>query len=88
MEFKMTPVIIYTRNGCPYCTSALALLTKKGAKFTEYNANVNAAYRAEMMEKSSRNTFPQIFIGTTHVGGCDDLHALDARGGLDKLLAG
>jgi glutaredoxin 3 len=85
---NMVPVTIYTRNGCPYCTAALALLNKKGAKFTEYNASANAAYRAEMMEKSGRNTFPQIFIGKTHVGGCDDIHALDARGGLDKLLAG
>jgi glutaredoxin 3 len=84
----MVPVTIYTRNGCPYCTQALALLTKKGAKFTEYNASKEPAYRAEMVEKSGRNTFPQIFIGKTHVGGCDDIHALDAAGGLDKMLAG
>jgi glutaredoxin 3 len=84
----MVPVTIYTRNGCPYCTSAVSLLTKKGAKFSEFNASVNADYRAEMMAKSGRNTFPQIFIGSTHVGGCDDIHALDASGGLDKMLAG
>lgn len=84
----MVPVTIYTRNGCPFCTKAVALLTKKGAKFTEFNTAVNAGYRAEMVEKSGRNTFPQIFIGETHVGGCDDIHALDARGGLDKMLAG
>jgi glutaredoxin 3 len=67
---------------------ALNLLTKKGAKYTEYNASVNPDYRAEMMQKSGRHTFPQIFVGATHVGGCDDLHALDDRGGLDKLLNG
>lgn len=84
----MVPVTIYTRNGCPYCTAAVSLLAKKGAKFTEYNASKDAAYRAEMIEKSGRNTFPQIFIGKTHVGGCDDIHDLDAHGGLDKMLAG
>ena len=84
----MAPVTIYTRNGCPYCTMAVNLLTKKGAKFTEYNASSNPDYRAEMMQKSGRSTFPQIFIGATHVGGCDDIHVLDARGGLDPLLNG
>lgn len=84
----MVPVTIYTRNGCPYCTQAVALLVKKGAKFTEYNLAANANYRAEMIEKSGRTTFPQIFIGAHHVGGCDDLRALDAAGGLDKMLAG
>ena len=84
----MVPVTVYTRNGCPYCTAALSLLAKKGAKVTEYNASTNPAYRAEMIEKSGRNTFPQVFIGTTHAGGCDDIHALDSRGELDRLLAG
>ncbi|MGB8817299.1 MAG: glutaredoxin 3 [Rhizobiaceae bacterium] len=84
----MVPVTIYTRNGCPYCTAAVALLKKKGAAFNEYNASVDPAYRTEMMRKSGRSTFPQIFIGESHVGGCDDIHALDARGGLDAMLAG
>ncbi len=84
----MVPVTVYTRNGCPYCTAALSLLSKKGAKVTEYNASINPAYRAEMMDKSGRNTFPQVFIGATHAGGCDDIHALDSRGELDRLLAG
>jgi glutaredoxin 3 len=84
----MVPVIIYTRNGCSYCTAAVKLLTKKGAQFSEFNASANANYRGEMIEKSGRNTFPQVFIGSKHVGGCDDLHALDASGGLDKMLAG
>jgi glutaredoxin 3 len=84
----MVPVTIYTRNGCPYCTAAVNLLKKKGAHFTEHNASIDPQYRAEMMQKSGRNTFPQIFVGAKHVGGCDDLHALDARGGLDPLLNG
>ena len=84
----MVPVTVYTRNGCPYCTAALILLNKKGAKVTEYNASVDPAYRAEMMQKSGRTTFPQVFVGTTHAGGCDDIHALDSRGELDRLLAG
>ncbi len=84
----MTPVIIYTRDGCPYCTKAVNLLTQKGAKFIEYNNSKDGAYRAEMIEKSGRNTFPQIFIGPTHVGGCDDIHALNDSGKLDALLSG
>ena len=84
----MVPVTVYTRNGCPYCTAALSLLNKKGAKVTEYNASVDPAYRAEMMQKSGRTTFPQVFICATHAGGCDDIHALDSRGELDRLLAG
>ena len=84
----MVPVTVYTRNGCPYCTAALSLLSKKGANVTEYNASIDPAYRAEMMQKSGRTTFPQVFIGATHAGGCDDIHALDSRGELDRLLAG
>jgi glutaredoxin 3 len=84
----MVEVLIYTRDGCPYCTRAKALLSRRGARFEERNASVNPDFRSEMMTRSGRNTFPQIFIGTTHVGGCDDLHALDDRGGLEALLAG
>jgi len=83
----MASTVIYTRDGCGYCARALKLLTAKGADFEERNATVDPAFRAEMMQRSSRNTFPQIFIGQTHVGGCDDLYALDAQGGLDPLLA-
>lgn len=81
-------VLIYTRDGCPYCTRAKMLLTSKGVEFEERNANVDPAFRAEMMRVSGGSTFPQIFVGETLVGGCDDLHALEARGGLDPLLAG
>ncbi len=81
-------VVIYTRDGCPYCTRAVALLKGKGVAFDERNASVEPSFRPEMMQRSGRNTFPQVFVGDTHVGGCDDLHALDAAGGLDPLLAG
>ena len=81
-------VLIYTRDYCGYCSAAKALLTRKGVAFEERNASTDPAFRAEMMRASGRSTFPQIFVGATHVGGCDDLHDLDARGGLDPLLAG
>ncbi|MES5098047.1 glutaredoxin 3 [Agrobacterium sp. BA1120] len=83
----MASVTIYTRDFCGFCARAKALLDSKGVDFTEYNATTNPDYRQEMMDKSGRNTFPQIFIGTSHVGGCDDLHALDREGKLDALLA-
>lgn len=83
----MAAVTIYTKAFCPYCVRAVQLLNKKGVKFTEIDAGSNAAKKEEMMQRSGRRTFPQIFIGQTHVGGCDDLHDLDAKGGLDPLLA-
>ncbi|TBW40433.1 glutaredoxin 3 [Siculibacillus lacustris] len=81
-------VLIYTRDGCGYCVAAKRLLGAKGVAFEERNATATPAWRQEMIGRSGRTTFPQIFVGDTHVGGCDDLHALDARGGLDPLLAG
>ncbi|MCM5556415.1 glutaredoxin 3 [Pleomorphomonas sp. JP5] len=84
----MVPVTIYTREGCGYCVRAKALLTRKGATFTEIDAGSDRTLKAEMMQRSGRSTFPQIFLGNTHVGGCDDLYALDAEGRLDALLAG
>ena len=83
----MASVTIYTRDFCGYCARAKALLQSKNVNFTEYNATENPQYRQEMMDKSGRNTFPQIFIGEQPVGGCDDLHALDRDGKLDQLLA-
>ncbi|MBB4065187.1 glutaredoxin 3 [Gellertiella hungarica] len=83
----MADVIIYTRDGCPYCTRAKALLSAKGAGFTEYNASHDPSYRQQMVERSGRNTFPQVFVNGQHLGGCDDIHALDAQGKLDPLLA-
>jgi glutaredoxin 3 len=87
MEFYMTDVTIYTRPGCPYCTRAVGLLKNKGVEFNEINAGATPEQRAEMQARSGRNTFPQIFVGSVHVGGCDDLFALDNAGKLDGLLA-
>ncbi len=78
---------MYTKPGCPYCLRAGMLLKSKGVDFEEIVASNDPAKRAEMAERSGRHTFPQIFIDGRHVGGCDDLVALDARGGLDPLLA-
>ena len=84
----MVPVTIYTRNFCGYCTAAKALLVRKNVDFLEKNASIDADARREMIERSGRATFPQVFIGETHVGGCDDLQFLDATGKLDPMLAG
>jgi len=85
----MQPVTIYTKPMCPYCTRALKLLEKKGAAFTEIPAAFDKEKREEMIQRSNgRMTYPQIFIGDTHVGGCDDLYALDYAGKLDGLLNG
>jgi glutaredoxin 3 len=84
----MPDVTVYTRAFCPYCTRAISLLQRKGADVREIDATGCPEKRQEMVSRSGRWTFPQIFIGDTHVGGCDDLHALDQRGALDPLLAG
>lgn len=83
----MAQVTIYTRPFCPYCSRALALLTEKGADFTEIEAGMDPALRQEMMQRSGRATFPQIFVGDRHIGGCDDMMALEREGKLDPLLA-
>ncbi len=84
----MADIVIYTKPGCPYCSAAKSLLDKKGAAFTEIVASNDPAKKAEMVEKSGgKMTFPQIFIDGKHIGGSDELHALDRRGGLDPLLA-
>ncbi|WP_420960731.1 glutaredoxin 3 [Brucella sp. IR073] len=82
----MVDVTIYTRQGCGYCTAAKRLLDGKGVTYTEHDATVNPDFRQEMISRSGRMTFPQIFIGKTHVGGSDDLHALEREGRLDGLL--
>ncbi len=85
----MPPVEIYTKPYCPYCADAKDLLKAKGVDFKEIVASNDPALRAEMVKRSDGgNTYPQIFIGGQHVGGCDDLYALDSAGGLDPLLAG
>jgi glutaredoxin 3 len=83
----MASVVIYTRQGCGYCSAAKALLGDKGVAYVEHDATGKPDIREEMMAKSGRNTFPQIFIDGRHVGGCDDLHALDRAGKLDPMLA-
>lgn len=83
----MTAITIYTTSTCPYCMRAKRLLTQKGAEFNEIDVGAEPARRAEMMERAGgRHTVPQIFIGSQHVGGCDDLYALEAQGKLDALL--
>ncbi|AJR01477.1 Glutaredoxin 3 (Grx3) [Enterobacteriaceae bacterium bta3-1] len=77
---------IYTKATCPFCHRAKALLQSKGAQFNEIAIDNDPKKREEMIERSGRTTVPQIFIDGQHIGGCDDLHALDAKGGLDPLL--
>jgi glutaredoxin 3 len=83
----MALVEIYTTRYCPYCVSAKRLLSRKGVAFTEIDVSGNWELRQEMVTRANgRMTVPQIFIGTTHVGGSDDLHALEAAKKLDPLL--
>jgi glutaredoxin 3 len=84
----MPDVTIYTTSLCPYCNMAKGLLKRKNVVFTEIDVSSDSAKRAAMRERANgRNSVPQIFIGVTHVGGCDDIHALDKQGKLDVLLA-
>ena len=83
----MATVTLYVTGWCPYCARARQLLARKGAAVEEIDIEARPDQRAVMMERSGRRTVPQIFIGDRHIGGCDDLHALDAAGGLDPLLA-
>jgi glutaredoxin 3 len=83
----MTPVKMYTTQVCPYCLRAKALLKQRGVDaIEEVRIDLDPVERARMMELTGRRTVPQIFIGDTHVGGCDDLIALDQRGALLPLL--
>lgn len=84
----MPEIAIYTKPGCPYCVAAMGLLARKGAAFTEIVASNDPGKKQEMIQRSGgRMTFPQIFIGERHIGGSDDLSALDRKGELDPLLA-
>jgi glutaredoxin 3 len=82
----MAHVTIYTRAFCGYCARAVNVLEEKGADFTEIDAGMDPGKRQEMMQRSGRSTFPQIFVGEQHIGGCDDMLALDRAGKLDPLL--
>ena len=89
MGYPMPEVTIYTRQLCGFCTAAKNLLNKKGAKFTEHDATFDPQLRNQMVSRSQgASTFPQIFIGDTHVGGCDDLMALERAGHPDAMLKG
>jgi glutaredoxin 3 len=88
MELSVSSVVIYTKPFCPYCERAVSLLERKGAAFEEIVASMDAEKRREMQERSGgRMTYPQIFIGERHIGGCDELMALDRNGDLDPMLA-
>ena len=83
----MAAITIYTQPGCPYCARALALLSRKGVAVNEINAPHGTPARDESIRRSGgRTSVPQIFSGDRHLGGCDDIHALDARDELDALL--
>jgi glutaredoxin 3 len=85
----MAKIEIYTQDFCPYCSRAMALLTRKGVEFEEkYAPNGSDARREAQTRSGGRTSVPQIFIAGQHIGGCDDLMALDRKGGLDPLLAG
>ena len=83
----MAQIDIYTREFCPYCTRALGLLKQKGVDFTQIDAGMNAEKKSEMVQRANGGrTFPQVFVGDVHVGGCDDLFAMERAGKLDELL--
>jgi glutaredoxin 3 len=82
----MPEILIYTSNLCPYCIMAKRLLDKKGARYTELNVDSQPGLREEMMRKTRRRTVPQIYIGEHHVGGFDDLYALEQQKKLDAML--
>lgn len=82
----MSEILIYTTNICPYCIMAKRLLDKKGATYTEINVASQTGLREEMMRKTKRRTVPQIYIGDLHVGGFDELYALEQQKKLDTLL--
>lgn len=85
----MVDVTIYTRMMCSYCAAAKRLLDRKGVSYTEHDASFSSELRQEMIQRANgRSTFPQIFIGQTHVGGSDELHQLESDGRLDALLEG
>jgi glutaredoxin 3 len=82
------PVTIYTTSWCPYCSRARSLLARKGVDFEDVDVEMAPEKRAEMQSRSGRRTVPQVFIGEHHVGGSDELYALEQAGKLDELLAG
>ncbi|WP_323163927.1 glutaredoxin 3 [Pseudomonas atacamensis] len=84
----MSEVIVYSSDYCPYCSRAKHLLASKGVAFEEIKVDGKPQLRAEMTTKAGRTSVPQIWIGAKHIGGCDDLYALERAGKLDALLKG
>ncbi len=84
----MAKVEVFTRDLCGFCTRAKRLLQEKGVSFTEHNATVDPSVREVMVKRSGMRTFPQIFVGDIHIGGCDELYAAERSGKLDAALAG
>jgi len=82
----MAAVLMYCTAACPFCQSAERLLVEKGATVEKVRVDLEPERRGEMTQRSGRRTVPQIWIGERHIGGCDDLYALDRKGGLDPLL--
>jgi len=83
----MQKVTIYTRAFCPYCTRAVGLLKQKGVDFTEIDAGMDPDKKQEMVQRANgARTFPQIFVGNTHIGGCDEMMALERAGKLDPMI--
>jgi glutaredoxin 3 len=87
LRFAMPAVHIYTKNSCPYCTAAKALLARKKIGFTEISVEGDPLAQKQMSQRAAGcSTVPQIFVGETHIGGCDELYALEGAGKLDPLL--
>ncbi|MGS2722800.1 glutaredoxin 3 [Porticoccus sp. GXU_MW_L64] len=84
----MSDVVLYGTRFCPYCIAARRLLKRKGVDFKDISVDSNRKLRTEVMQRSGQRTVPQIWVGSTHVGGFDDLQRLESNGKLDKLLAG
>ncbi|MFK8032082.1 MAG: glutaredoxin 3 [Gammaproteobacteria bacterium] len=83
----MKTLVVYSSKYCPFCVRAKQLLNHKDIEFEEINVDQDAEQRKIMRERSNRTSVPQIFYGDHHIGGCDELYALEREGGLDKLLA-
>lgn len=83
----MVDVVMYSTPWCPFCVRAKRLLTEKGVVFTDIDISGSGELRQEMIQRSGQRTVPQIWIGEQHIGGCDDLYALERKGQLDSLLA-
>ena len=87
-QLLMPEIVMYTTRWCPFCTGAKTLLNKKGVEFSEIPVDGDAALRASMDKRAGATSVPQIWIGDTHIGGCDELFSLEQQGRLDSMLSG